>query len=398
MSDLSSTERVLLGDERRSHLLSLLQRDGAIRITTVSDELAVTPMTVRRDIERLERQGLAQRVYGGAVAVNIPVAAAGRGGDGVPSRPSTPTVPTTASARGTEAVPAAQVSPPQAVIGVLVPSFDHYWPAVVRGIEQEALRHGMRVVLHGSSYEAADERPVLETLINTDGLCGLLLAPRTLPSPSARLVEWLTNSPVPVVLMERESPHSQQGEPFEMVVSDHAQGTLVAVRHLAELGHRRVALVINRESPTSRKIAVGWRAACAELGLTNDEHFERLMPRLDAPVFTERVADIVDTAVKSGTTGIVIHSDNEALAVVNAARDRGLSVPDDLSVIAYDDEVAGLFTPALTAVSPAREAIGADAVDLLVKRLSSPSRPIHRVVVSPRLVVRETTGPAAGGG
>ena len=81
------------------------------------------------------------------------------------------------------------------------------------------------------------------------------------------------------------------------------------------------------------------------------------------------------------------------MAFVDLALNRGISVPDDLSVIAYDDEVAQLFTPALTAVSPPREAVGEAAVDLLVKRLADPSRPVHRVVLSPRLNVRGSTAP-----
>ena len=65
---------------------------------------------------------------------------------------------------------------------------------------------------------------------------------------------------------------------------------------------------------------------------------------------------------------------------------RGISVPGDLSVIAYDDEVAELFTPALTAVSPPRAAVGAAAVDLVI-------RPVHRVTLNPTLKVRGSTAP-----
>jgi len=69
-------------------------------------------------------------------------------------------------------------------------------------------------------------------------------------------------------------------------------------------------------------------------------------------------------------------------------------VPEDLSVVAYDDEVAQLFTPALTAISPPRGGVGAAAVDLLARRLADPSRPVHRVSLSPTLKARESTAPA----
>ena len=92
----------------------------------------------------------------------------------------------------------------------------------------------------------------------------------------------------------------------------------------------------------------------------------------------------------------MVHSDPEAMAFVDLALNRGISVPHDLSVIAYDDEVAELFTPALTAVSPPRGSVGQAAVDLLVRRLEDPRRPVHRVVLNPHLNVRGSTAPPRG--
>lgn len=353
--------RAPLPAERRTRLLAALDRDGVVRVADLTEELGVTAVTVRRDIMQLEREGLLSRVHGGAVAV-------GAGGSG-PHRSSTET------------------------IGVLVPSLDYYWPGVVRGMEAEARQHGMRVVLRGSSYDATDERPVLRRLAESEGVRGIILAPRTDGPHAQDVAQWLATSGLPSVLVEREAALAPHREALESVVSDHALGALMAVHHLADLGHRRVGLVLSRESPTSRKIAAGWRAACAELGLSTDEHFERLAPDRRTPEFPGVVEEVVETAVRSGTTALLVHSDPEASAVVQEAMDRGLSVPGDLSVVSYDDEVAGLFSPAMTAVRPPRAAVGHAAVDLLVKRLADPERPVHRMAISPRLVVRESTGP-----
>ncbi|WP_454043806.1 substrate-binding domain-containing protein [Cellulosimicrobium sp. Marseille-Q8652] len=358
-------QRAPLAAERRAHLLASLERDGVVRVADLTDELGVTAVTVRRDIAQLEREGLLARVHGGAVPVD------GREG-------------------GTERTPTA-------TIGVLVPSLDYYWPGVVRGMEAEARKHGLRVVLRGSSYEVADERPTIERLVEGEDLRGLILAPRTDSPHAQELVQWLARTDVPSVLVEREAALAPHREALESVVSDHALGALMAVHHLADLGHRRVGLVLSRQSPTSRKIAAGWRAACGDLGLSSEEHFERLAPDRHKPEFTKAIADVVDTAVASGTTALLAHSDPEAFAIVQSAQDRGLSVPGDLSVVAYDDEVAGLFSPALTAVRPPRAAVGHAAVDLLAKRLADPTRPVHRVAISPKLVVRESTGRVAAG-
>lgn len=367
MNGGESMSRAPLAAERRAALLATLERDGVVRVAELTDELGVTPVTVRRDIVQLEAEGLLRRVHGGAVPVAPGVASDGR--DGKP-----------------EVIGS---------IGVMVPSLDYYWPGVVRGMEIEARKHGLRVVLRGSSYDARDERPMLERLVRAENLLGLVAAPRTIGPGSSEVVEWLATSGVPHVLVEREATLAPHREALESVVSDHALGAIMAVHHLAGLGHRRVGLVLSRQSPTSRKIAAGWKAACSELGLSADEHFERLAPDSSRPEYPLVVEEVVRTAVASGTTALLVHSDPDAFAIVQHAQDRGLRVPGDLSVVAYDDEVAGMFSPALTAVRPPRESVGHEAVDMLVKRLANPDRPVHRTYISPRLVVRDSTGPVA---
>ena len=93
----------------------------------------------------------------------------------------------------------------------------------------------------------------------------------------------------------------------------------------------------------------------------------------------------------SHTTALLVHADREAMALVQCCQEHGIDVPGDLSIIAYDDEVAGLFSPPLTAVRPPRSSIGRAAVDLMVQRLEDPLRPVHRVAVSPTLNVRESS-------
>ena len=70
-----------------------------------------------------------------------------------------------------------------------------------------------------------------------------------------------------------------------------------------------------------------------------------------------------------------MHADAEAIALVQRCEERHLSVPGDLSIVAYDDEVAGLFSPPLTAVRPPRRSIGRAAVRLVADRLADPDRP-----------------------
>ncbi|MFC8680685.1 substrate-binding domain-containing protein [Microbacterium ureisolvens] len=357
----------LLAAERRAHVMASLERDGAVRVAQLMDELGVAPVTLRRDLAQMEREGLLVRVHGGAVP------AAGAFEEGESGHVATP------SRTGS--------------IAMLVPSLSFYWPSVVRGAETEAARQGFRVVLRGASYELQDERPVLERLVHTEGVRGLVVAPNTDTPHAQDVVQWLAECGVPSVLVERDAVLLPDGSPVENVTTDHALGAVLAARHLAALGHRRVGLIIARDSPTSRKIAAGWQAACAELGLTPADHFETSLPPRTSPDFSAVVDAALDAALSNSVTAILVHSDPEAMAFVDLALNRGISVPGDLSIVAYDDEVAELFTPALTAVSPPRAAVGRAAVDLLARRIEDPTRPVHRVVLNPTLNVRGSTAP-----
>ena len=355
-----------LAAARRAHVLAVLARDGQVRISSLTEELAVAPVTLRRDLAQLEREGLLLRVHGGAVPA--PVA------DGP--------------------APDAMEDPPTGAVAVLVPSLNYYWPNVVRGMEAAAQQRGLRILLRGASYELQDERPALERLARNESVRGLIVAPNTETEHAQDVVQWLAASGLPTVLVERDAVVLPGHEPAESVTTDHALGGALAARHLASLGHRRVGLVLSRFSPTSRKIAAGWHAACKELGLTTTPEVDALLPDRSSADFSGTVDAMLDAALTAGVSGLLVHSDPEAMAVIDLALNRGIAVPGDLSVAAYDDEVAELFSPALTAVSPPRAAVGRAAVDLVAARLADPARPAHRVVLSPRLVLRDSTAPA----
>lgn len=81
--------------------------------------------------------------------------------------------------------------------------------------------------------------------------------------------------------------------------------------------------------------------------------------------------------------------------MAHVAATRGIQIPQDLSVISYDDEVAALASPPLTALRPPRQEVGRTAVAVLLDRLDDPGRPAHRIAVSPTLVIRDSTAPPA---
>lgn len=359
-----------LPEARRGRLLAALREHGTLRTADLSRMLNVTPVTIRRDVAQLEDQGKLRRTHGGVIWTE--------GGS--------------ATTLGDQASPAGSVPATAAAIGMLVPSLDYYWPEVIRGAEEEARANGLRLVLRGSSYDSDEDIDQIRHLVEGPRVSGLLMAPN-LGAPRLReMLGWLTSLGIPSVLIERQARIPGLEQPMESVVSDHAAGAAAAVRHLVGLGHRSVGLVIGRNSPTGPYVRRGWLETLAELGLDPGATVDELLDRY-APDFEARTADVLDQCRDRRVTALLVHADSEAIAIVQQCHREGLSVPGDLSIVAYDDELAELFTPALTAVRPPRGSVGKAALSLVASRLHDPNRPFHRVTISPRLHVRETTAP-----
>lgn len=351
---------------RRATLVQTLQEHGTLRVSDLAELLGVTQVTVRRDIAHLAGVGLVRRVHGGATLASTdnPLP----GGAGTQGAPS-----------------------PLASVGMLVPSLDYYWPGVVRGAEEEATERDLKIVLRGSSYDADDTWAQLNHLIGQAEVAGLVLAPNLAAPHTGQALEWLAGTGVPVTLVERSATIGAHHEVVESVVSDHALGAAMAVRHLASLGHRRVGLVVTRSSPTSPHIRRGWLQAAGECGLDPSSTVDAGVPDVRDPQWVSEIDEVLDRCLSTRTTALLVHADAEAIAVVQRCESRRLSVPKDLSVVAYDDEVAALFSPALTAVRPPRRSLGRAALALVAERLTDPDRPTHRVVISPSLRIRDST-------
>ncbi|MET7279906.1 GntR family transcriptional regulator [Kribbella sp. NPDC005582] len=259
------------------------------------------------------------------------------------------------------------------LIGVAVPSMTYYFPRIIVGIERELAKHGAQMLFRSTEWDSAEERRAIDGLVSA-GAAGLILAT---DGPS---LAGLDDLDVPVVLVERglEDPHTLH----EFVGSNHAAGARAALQHLHSLGHTRIGY-LERESPHT---APQLRAGLAD-ALVLSESRERWTYN-DAERFLGRLR-------RKKATAVICFADREATLLLNAAVGNGISVPGDLSIISYDDEVADLSEIPLTAVSPAKLEVGRLAVETLQARLAVPDAPRRQISLVPHLVVRESTGPVS---
>lgn len=373
----NAPEHDALPDDRRKMILEYLAERGSVRVAELSKQLRVTPVTIRRDLNLLERRGLVNRIHGGVtLRTQTPPAL---------QRETPPNSPAPRPA-----------STPELVIGMVVPSLDYYWPSVARGAKERAAKRNMRILLRKSSYYSPEEdRKQVELLVDEAKVDGLLLTINTGDDASLDLLQWVTSRNIPVVLVERQAELPFVGAPFESVTSDHVSGAFMAVKTLLDMGHKKIAFISSRESPTGPHLLQGWEKACERFGVHAEDTLVASISNETPDILAVAIQEVLDQFQDNQVTAAMVHADSEANALVQIAQQRGLRVPGDLSVIAYDDELASLFTPALTAVRPPRVSIGETALELIAARLEDPERPLHRVILSPRLRIRESTSAPA---
>ncbi|WP_435281713.1 substrate-binding domain-containing protein [Streptomyces koelreuteriae] len=341
-------------DRRREGILAALQTLETIRVTDLAQHLNMPAVTLRRDVAALAEAGLVSRSHG---SVSLPAREAGG--------------------------PA---------LGLLVPTVGQYFGEVIAGARAAAGAAGAHLTLGISSYQAEADRAQVEQLLAT-GVAGLLLVPNWTPSRPADDLRWVGELPVPAVLVERRAPHGTPLAELDSVGSDHHHGVFIALRHLAALGHARVALAARKDTWTALQVRGAYAEGCVLLGLPAEPVID-----IDEPAaHAEDIARQIVEAVESGVRGVLVHNDQDALQLSPMLRDKGLRIPEDIALVSYDDVVAALGAPPLTAVSPPRHAVGAAAVELILRRLKSdPALPVHHLDLLPELKVRASCGGTPG--
>lgn len=174
------------------------------------------------------------------------------------------------------------------------------------------------------------------------------------------------------------------------VVIEQAHGSRVAVEHLIELGHRNIAEI---SGPLNWYDALMRHQSWVDTMKQHD-----LSPHMTAEGnwSAQSGYDALHSLVKAGAafTGLVVANDQMALGAIAALNELGLSIPDDVSVVGFDDmPESGYFLPALTTIHQDFAALGEQCVEYLVSLINNPDTPVHQRVLYPELVVRNSTAP-----
>jgi LacI family transcriptional regulator len=259
-----------------------------------------------------------------------------------------------------------------------------FFTLIARGVEDAASASGFTVIYCNTDESEAKEEKYINILVQKQ-VDGVLLVPAGNSSKSAN---FLHSNKVPLVLIDRSVPGFQT----DLVRCNSESGAYELVKHLIDLGHKRIAAITGpHEVSTSEDRVSGYQHAMSEAGIEN-------LASVYYGSFTQASGyELTNQVLAQNPTPTAIFGANNFLSIgiLKALRDTHLKVPQDMAVVGFDDLPESLIVdPILTvAAQPAYE-MGQQATQLLLKRISNDASETNQEVILPtELIVRQSSGP-----
>ncbi|MGB3442918.1 MAG: LacI family DNA-binding transcriptional regulator [Actinophytocola sp.] len=262
------------------------------------------------------------------------------------------------------------------VLGVMVSDLHNpFWAEVVDGLDGHARAAGFELVINTGGRSPAREQQALRSLTSFRPAGIALLGPVV---PSSAIT---TAADIPLVLVSRSSRLST----VDTVNDDGRTGCALAVDHLVALGHRDIVHIDGGTGSQAAPRRTGYRLAMTRHGLA---------PRVVRGEFTEAAGAAAIRELRRPFTAVIAANDLNAVGVLSALAEAGLRVPEDVSVVGYDNTwLAALRHIGLTTIDQPRDEMGRLAASALISRVRGERTEPARLVVRPTLVIRATTGP-----
>jgi LacI family transcriptional regulator len=259
-----------------------------------------------------------------------------------------------------------------------------FFTLIARGVEDTASRAGYTVIYCNTDESEIKEEKYINILVQKQ-VDGILLVPAC---SNPQSVKFLHRNEIPVVLIDRSIPETQ----IDLVRCDSDEGAYRLIKHLIELGHRRIATITGpREVSTAQDRASGYRRAMLEAKL--ESHIQ-----IHYGPFTQNSGyDFARQVLSLDPRPTAIFGANNfiSIGVLKALREAGLRVPEDISVVAFDDLPDSMIVdPILTVASQPAYEMGSQATQLLLKRIAD-NVPFdsQEIILPTEIVTRQSSAP-----
>jgi LacI family transcriptional regulator len=271
-------------------------------------------------------------------------------------------------------------------IGLIVRDISDGWSeTVIPFIEKACTEFGYGLLLCNANNDPSKERYYLRVLQQRriDGV--LILTP--FYSSGEAYLPFAQN--LPLVLMDMFLDNSI----VNSVTIDHEIGAYLSTRHLLELGHCHIAFIVGplNLSPCARSV-IGYKKAMMEFGIEDEAQMIVPTKHTDIKDGYAAMVEILKTSPRPSALATI--SDLMAIGAMDAAKRNGILIPDDFSIVGYDDiPFSALVTPPLTTILQDKEELSKAAVSLLQKSILKENNSPHQIKITPRLVLRKSTAP-----
>ena len=257
-----------------------------------------------------------------------------------------------------------------------------FYSNLARGVEEEAIQHGYSVILCNINEDPERELHYLKVL-QSKQVDGIIVGPT---GGNSEIIIELSHH-IPVVLIDRQIPGSGIGA----VLVDGEQSACEATRFLIEKGHREIGLVMwQQDIPTMAQRYAGYKRAMNDAGIEVDPSHLVKVPRLS----TETTAEVVQQFLehRKPPTAMFALNNQLGLGTLSAVRNTGLTIPDDIALIIFDDLfIFSLYTPSISVIRQPAFEIGQEAIIRLIQQMKDPENYSPQVIMLPaELIIRES--------
>ena len=273
-------------------------------------------------------------------------------------------------------------------IGLVVTSIaDPFLADVAKGVEEGAQAAGFGVFLSASHRDPARELTVIE-IFQRRRVDGIIVADSHISIHNA---ERLLRTDVPIVLINGQA--EEQLEALHSVAIDDYDGARQAVEYLIRLGHRKIGYIgIGNRPKTNHHRFIGYRDALLAVGIEPLASWSVMASENDFANEDDIIVgkSLVASLLAEQITALFCYNDIIAIGVLIGCRERGIAVPEALSLVGFDDVAAAQYvTPALTTIQQPKIQLGSEAFQMLLDLLEH--RPVQNHVIRPTLVSRAST-------